>query len=422
MADDISRGNNLMDFHSIKSLDPHVDFGVRIGSSLNKLETGDVRIEERIRQLMFVAICVRRQKSHQVQDSREIRNFSGEILVNWDREKGGNDGINVEERTSKNGKSFKRDGSHLVGKALKMLDFEFKNANKEGGSFYDCNLCFDMAKDPVLTCCGHMFCWLCFYLLPYVYSTIKECPVCIGEVSDSAVIPIYSNGCTEHVSEVECGLKIPPRPKARRVDSFRQQGVGLSLSYASVAQALREITGAMRNQTGQQGGNGNFSLNSESHGVLNAAEPQRYRALAIRPERRVLSERIAFMASVSSALNNSERSVEDRETVGNNWIQGSDVRTSIVGVGTSLTSNFNTVRSYNQPPESRVEINSALPISSSSQTSDVSGAVERFLTLTAIGIDPPVDPSPSSWGRTIPPSASNVDNEDFRESRRRRLN
>lgn len=303
-----------------------------------------------------------------------------------------------------------------------MLDFEFKNADKEGGSFYDCNLCFDMAKDPVLTCCGHMFCWLCFYLLPYVYSTIKECPVCTGEVSDNAVIPIYSNGSVEHVSEVECGLKIPPRPKARRVESFRQQGVGRSLSYASVAQALREITGAMGSQTGQQGGNGNSSLNFESHGVLNAADPQRNRALAIRPERRVLSERTAFMGSVSFALNNSGRSVEDRETVVNNWIQGSDDRTSIVGVGNYLTSYFTTLRSYNRPPESRVGINSALPISSSSQASDVSGAVEGFMTLTAIGINPPVDPSPSYWGRTIPPSASDVASEDSRESRRRRLN
>lgn len=422
MADDISRDNNLMDFCSIKSLEPLVNFGVRIGSSSNKLETRYVRIEERIRKLVFVATRVRQKKSHQVQDSKEIRNFSGEILVNWDREKSGNDRINVEEKTSKNGKSFKRDSSHLVGKALNMLDFEFKNADKEGGSFYDCNLCFDMAKDPVLTCCGHMFCWLCFYLLPYVYSTIKECPVCTGEVSDNAVIPIYSNGSVEHVSEVECGLKIPPRPKARRVESFRQQGVGRSLSYASVAQALREITGAMGSQTGQQGGNGNSSLNFESHGVLNAADPQRNHALAIRPERRVLSERTAFMGSVSFALNNSGRSVEDRETVVNNWIQGSDDRTSIVGVGNYLTSYFTTLRSYNRPPESRVEINSALPISSSSQASDVSGAVEGFMTLTAIGINPPVDPSPSYWGRTIPPNASDVESEDSHESRRRRLN
>ncbi|KAL2491475.1 RING/U-box superfamily protein [Abeliophyllum distichum] len=425
MGDDSLRGNNLTDLDlNEQSLDPHVDSVVRIGSSLNELETDRARIEERIRQLAFVAIRASGQKSHQVTNSMEIRNFLGETLVIWDGEKGigGNDRVNVEERTSESRKGFESDSSHLVGKALKMLDYEVKNVDKEGGSFYDCNICLDLAKDPVLTCCGHMFCWVCFYLVSYVDSTTKECPVCKGEVSDSTLIPIYGNGSREHVSELECGFMIPPRPKARRVESVRLQGVGLSLSYASVAQALRQIrisTGAMGNQTGQEGGNGNFSLNSESHGVQNAEVA---RSRLIQAEPRVLSERAASLYSLSSSMINVSRSVEDRETVVNNRFQGSDARTSFVGVGNSLTSNFTAVRSYNQPSDSRFEINSSLPISSSSQAS-VSGAVARFLTMrTVMGMNFPVDPSPSSWRRTIRPRASDVDNGDSREYSRRRLN
>lgn len=32
----------------------------------------------------------------------------------------------------------------------------------EGGA-YDCNICYDTAREPVVTLCGHLFCWPCLY-------------------------------------------------------------------------------------------------------------------------------------------------------------------------------------------------------------------------------------------------------------------
>lgn len=32
----------------------------------------------------------------------------------------------------------------------------------EGGS-YDCNVCYDTAREPVVTLCGHLYCWPCLY-------------------------------------------------------------------------------------------------------------------------------------------------------------------------------------------------------------------------------------------------------------------
>src|SRR5271163_2259848 len=28
---------------------------------------------------------------------------------------------------------------------------------------YDCNICFDNARDPVVTQCGHLYCWPCLH-------------------------------------------------------------------------------------------------------------------------------------------------------------------------------------------------------------------------------------------------------------------
>ncbi|KAL2545689.1 putative GPI-anchored adhesin-like protein PGA55 [Forsythia ovata] len=121
-------------------------------------------------------------------------------MVNVNGERGalsGNDGGDVIERSAERGKGYKRGSCHLVAKALE-LDSDVKKVDKEGGSFYDCNISLEVAREPV---------------------------------SDSTVILIYGNGESERVAELEFGLKIPPRPKARRVESARQQQVTNGLSH-----------------------------------------------------------------------------------------------------------------------------------------------------------------------------------------------
>ena len=37
-------------------------------------------------------------------------------------------------------------------------------AGGEGGeSLFDCNICLETAHDPVVTLCGHLYCWPCLY-------------------------------------------------------------------------------------------------------------------------------------------------------------------------------------------------------------------------------------------------------------------
>lgn len=88
------------------------------------------------------------------------------------------------------------------------------------GSFFDCYICLDLAKDPVVTNCGHLYCWSCLYHWLQV-SEAKECPVCKGEISLKTVTPIYGRGKHKRESEEVSNTKIPSRPQARRVESLR---------------------------------------------------------------------------------------------------------------------------------------------------------------------------------------------------------
>ncbi|TKY62527.1 E3 ubiquitin-protein ligase RMA3 [Spatholobus suberectus] len=105
--------------------------------------------------------------------------------------------------------------------ALQKKDDVEKGSGNDG-DFFDCNICLDLARDPVVTCCGHLFCWPCLYRWLHLHSDAKECPVCKGEVTLKSVTPIYGRGNNARVSEEDSALKIPPRPHARRVESLRQ--------------------------------------------------------------------------------------------------------------------------------------------------------------------------------------------------------
>ncbi|XP_076887335.1 uncharacterized protein LOC143537446 [Bidens hawaiensis] len=144
-------------------------------------------------------------------------------------------------------RNCKRDKTQLA-KALEMDADDNKSDGNHKGGIFDCNICLGMAKDPILTCCGHLFCWGCFYNVPYVDSISKECPVCNGEVTDANVIPVYGNGNGRSLEGLESdfGVIIPPRPKARRVESVEPRCLDNSIS--PVADAIRNLRINMRNR------------------------------------------------------------------------------------------------------------------------------------------------------------------------------
>lgn len=98
--------------------------------------------------------------------------------------------------------------------------------SREESSFFECNICLDLASEPVVTCCGHLFCWACLYRWLFVHSSdLKECPICKGEVTMKTITPIYTRGNQSRVSKVvdsDTSVKIPSRPQANRIESWRQ--------------------------------------------------------------------------------------------------------------------------------------------------------------------------------------------------------
>ncbi|KAH7277410.1 hypothetical protein KP509_39G049500 [Ceratopteris richardii] len=68
-----------------------------------------------------------------------------------------------------------------------------QNAGSSSSGF-DCNICLELAQDPVVTLCGHLFCWPCLYRWLRGHSTCHECPVCKALVEEDKLVPLYGRG------------------------------------------------------------------------------------------------------------------------------------------------------------------------------------------------------------------------------------
>ncbi|GAB2214940.1 hypothetical protein Droror1_Dr00019309 [Drosera rotundifolia] len=85
---------------------------------------------------------------------------------------------------------------------------------------FDCSICLGSVNDPVVTFCGHLFCWPCIYEWIKVQTLSSEksknhpqCPVCKSNVSEKTLIPLYGGGLTKNVPKcMNHRLSIPERP------------------------------------------------------------------------------------------------------------------------------------------------------------------------------------------------------------------
>ncbi|KAG3117733.1 hypothetical protein PI124_g3119 [Phytophthora idaei] len=88
-----------------------------------------------------------------------------------------------------------------------------------GKPIFECNICLDTVSSPVVTLCGHLYCWPCLYQWMQSHS---ECPVCKAGVSEQNVIPVYARGADAadprtHQQVPDSG--IPHRPRGQRPDA-----------------------------------------------------------------------------------------------------------------------------------------------------------------------------------------------------------
>lgn len=90
------------------------------------------------------------------------------------------------------------------------------NSNDTGD--FECNICFELAQDPIVTLCGHLFCWPCLYRWLHIHSHSHECPVCKALVQEEKLVPLYGRGKTpsDPRSRSVPGINIPNRPAGQR--------------------------------------------------------------------------------------------------------------------------------------------------------------------------------------------------------------
>jgi hypothetical protein len=107
---------------------------------------------------------------------------------------------------------------------------------KELGTAFDCNICFDTPNDPVVTACGHLYCWSCLYRWMRLHAEAPQCPVCKASVERQKVTPIYGRGRSSSgdprlastvpsggagavgsdAAAAAAGDSLPPRPAGQR--------------------------------------------------------------------------------------------------------------------------------------------------------------------------------------------------------------
>jgi E3 ubiquitin-protein ligase RNF5 len=68
--------------------------------------------------------------------------------------------------------------------------------NLDSESAFICNVCLEITnKDPVVTQCGHLYCWPCLYR--WLNTNHTTCPVCKAGVTKENVIPLFIRGSEE---------------------------------------------------------------------------------------------------------------------------------------------------------------------------------------------------------------------------------
>ncbi|XP_054812965.1 E3 ubiquitin-protein ligase RMA3 [Prosopis cineraria] len=116
---------------------------------------------------------------------------------------------------------FDCNGNVSSEKKLKSISSETSMADSDNGCF-ECNICLESAHDPVVTLCGHLYCWPCIFRWLQTQSSSDEsdhlqpsCPVCKSDLSHTSLVPLYGRGAHSSDSEVtktQMDTGIPSRP------------------------------------------------------------------------------------------------------------------------------------------------------------------------------------------------------------------
>ncbi|CAH2061329.1 unnamed protein product [Thlaspi arvense] len=118
--------------------------------------------------------------------------------------------------------SFETFNFHMKGESTSTSSsYSDNNGANEQDHDFECNICFELAQDPIVTLCGHLFCWPCLYRWLHHHSHSQECPVCKALVQDDKLVPLYGRGKnqTDPRKKRYPGMRIPNRPAGQRPET-----------------------------------------------------------------------------------------------------------------------------------------------------------------------------------------------------------
>merc|ERR1719313_3324785 len=93
---------------------------------------------------------------------------------------------------------------------------------------FECNICLDDVREPVVTQCGHLFCWSCLYR--WLNTNHQTCPLCKAGVTKENVVPLFIRGSSKDPRDRVSNDEIPARPEANRPEAIPESFDGWSMN------------------------------------------------------------------------------------------------------------------------------------------------------------------------------------------------
>ncbi|OAQ28268.1 hypothetical protein K457DRAFT_138939 [Linnemannia elongata AG-77] len=119
----------------------------------------------------------------------------------------------------------------VAGLAVQATTGLGSGSDSESNGEFSCNICFDTSMSPVLTLCGHLFCWACLHQWLEAQHQNPTCPVCKAGCAQDKVIPIYGRG----KEQLDPRSTTPKRPAGQRPEPFRNPNqAGFALGTGQV--------------------------------------------------------------------------------------------------------------------------------------------------------------------------------------------
>ena len=100
-----------------------------------------------------------------------------------------------------------------------MTDPSNTNEETNTQTTFTCAICLEGAKLPVVTHCGHVYCWACLKDW-FARSPQRTCPTCLAQLRHEDVIKVYNSAEKEPV--------VDDRPEPRRRTHTREDRAGFA--------------------------------------------------------------------------------------------------------------------------------------------------------------------------------------------------